>query len=269
MNTIVADSKYDYRFLLIKELQKRQQKNPAYSLRAFAQMLNLSPAYVSQLFSGKRILSESKVSTLSQKLKWTAKRKKLFLALLRYQKTANAEEKEFILEQIQDLSDLEFMELKQDQFQVIADWHHFALVELSDLKSFNANPKWIARKLGISVAESEAALQRLLRLGLLQEKEGQLQRATPFHRIQDVPSQAIVSFHQSHLLAAQKALREQSFDTRDFSGTTVSIPVQNIPHVKEMIREFRNKLNQYCSLQQNPDAVYQLAVQFFRLDKDS
>jgi len=269
MKSQIQDPKYDYRFLLIKELEQRQQKNPAYSLRAFARTLNMSPAYVSQLFTGKRILSEKKASALSQKLKWPAKRKKIFLTLLQYQKAPTKESKDYFFEQIQDLSELDFLELKQDQFDVVAGWHHFAIVELSDLKDFKQNPTWIAKKLDISVMQAEQALERLIRIGLLKEKEGRLQKATPHYRIQDVPSTAIVSFHQHHLESAQKALVTQAFEERDFSGTTVSVPVEKLPEIKELIREFRSKLNQYCSSKTNPDAVYHLAVQFYRLDKDT
>lgn len=262
------DPKYDYRFLLIKELEQRQQKNPAYSLRAFARTLNMSPAYVSQLFTGKRILSEEKAASLSQKLKWSAKRKKIFLTLLQYQKASTQESKNYFLEQIQDLSDLDFLELKQDQFELIAGWYHFAIVELTDLKTFKPEPSWIAKKLGITTTQAKLALERLVRIGLIKEKEGRLEKATPHHRIQDVPSNAIVSFHKHHLEAAQKAIQNQKFEDRDFSGTSVSVPIEKLPEIKELIRDFRSKLNQYCSSKSNPDSVYHLAVQFYRLDKD-
>lgn len=261
-------NKLDYRFLLMKELEQRQQKNAAYSLRAFARTLDISPAYISQIFSGKRVLSETAATFISQKLRWPAKRKKLFLTLLQYQKAPNQEAKDVISSQIQDLAELDFIELKQDQFQTVADWYHFAIVELSDLEEFRPEPKWVARRLGLSIDEATAALLRLVRVGLLKEKEGRLKRSSQHHRIQDVPSQAIRAFHLSHLRAAEKALLTQSFESRDFSGTCVSISLENLPEIKELIRDFRSKINQYCSANTAPNAVYHLAVQFFRLDQE-
>lgn len=43
---------------LIDEFHNRKQGNPSYSLRAFARKLNLSPSFLSQLFMGKKDLSE-------------------------------------------------------------------------------------------------------------------------------------------------------------------------------------------------------------------
>ena len=45
---------------LEEELQKRIQKNPSYSMRSFAQSLQLSPSFLSHMLSGKRALSLEK-----------------------------------------------------------------------------------------------------------------------------------------------------------------------------------------------------------------
>ena len=50
---------------------------------------------------------------------------------------------------------------------LIADWYHFAILELTRLSEFRADSRWIARVLDISVDEVNVALQRLIRLDLL------------------------------------------------------------------------------------------------------
>jgi plasmid maintenance system antidote protein VapI len=49
----------NYRQWLYQEFSKRKAKNPALSLRAFSSRLNISPAALSQIISGKRKLTKN------------------------------------------------------------------------------------------------------------------------------------------------------------------------------------------------------------------
>ena len=52
----------------------------------------------------------------------------------------------------------EYQQLQMDTFRVISDWYHFGILELTYLKSFKSDPRWIAKALGIT--EIEAVLFR-------------------------------------------------------------------------------------------------------------
>ena len=56
------------RDILKKELERRQKNNSAYSLRAFAKYLDVSPAALSQIMSGKRGVSVKRLNFLMDKL---------------------------------------------------------------------------------------------------------------------------------------------------------------------------------------------------------
>ena len=53
--------------ILKKELTQRQSNNPAYSLRAFARFLEISPATLSQIISGKRGVSVKRLDHIMNK----------------------------------------------------------------------------------------------------------------------------------------------------------------------------------------------------------
>lgn len=53
-----------FRLLLQSELEKRRQKNPNYSLRAFAGQLNMHAACLSVLLKGKRPLTTKMIKRL-------------------------------------------------------------------------------------------------------------------------------------------------------------------------------------------------------------
>jgi len=63
-----ATQAFDFRDVLRRELQNRQQKNPAYSMRAFARDLDLSASGLSEVLSGKHSLSLRRAITVSKKL---------------------------------------------------------------------------------------------------------------------------------------------------------------------------------------------------------
>ena len=63
-------------------------------------------------------------------------------------------------------------ELQIDIFNLISDWHHYAILSLGDIKPNRANPKWISAQLGITLRDASNAFDRLLRLGLIKKKNG-------------------------------------------------------------------------------------------------
>jgi hypothetical protein len=59
-------------------------------------------------------------------------------------------------------------QLDLDTFQFLSAWHHCAILELVAVQGFKTDVRWIAEVLGIGTDDVNIALQRLLRLGLLQ-----------------------------------------------------------------------------------------------------
>ncbi len=55
-----------------------------------------------------------------------------------------------------------------DTFAFVSQWPHSAILELTHLASFTPDSRWIAGTLGLEVADVNVALQRLLRLRLLE-----------------------------------------------------------------------------------------------------
>lgn len=262
--------KLDYRFLLAKELEDRQRKNKSYSLRAFSRHLGVTPAFISQVFGGKRELSEVTGMKFVQKMKWPVKRRRLFMSLLQMQKAPDAETKKALEQQVKDFSELDLLELQHDQFELISLWHHFAIVELIRLPQFKADPKWIARRLNIDIESATSGWERLQRIGLIKkEVTGKWVQSQPFYGIKAVPSEAIRNFHRSHLKAALAALENQSFESRDITGTTLALPTDRLPEMKLLIKDFQDRANRLCAEAETVNSVYQLSVQLFRLDQNN
>jgi len=248
---------------LAMELKQRQVGNPRYSLRAFAQTLGLSPAHVSKVLRGEKRLSLDAAVKVATRLRYSENETRQFCELVSRDQVKD----ESLKRQIgwSDADDAEFPPLSMDGFQVIADWYHCALRELTDCRDFDPSPAAVAGRLGITEQEASGALNRLVRLGLLKKQGGTYRKtAESFSASGQRPSHAIRHFHSQMLQKAREALDAQTMDERDISGITLAIAPDKIDLAKEEIRRFRRRMAK-CLDTKRPSSVYQLNIQFFRL----
>ncbi len=116
----------DFKDLLRYQLVERCKSNPRYSMRAFAKFLDIEPSALSKIMNGKRALTKSMLLKLGARLGLSSGSLNDFLA------------KEFLLQSEQDSVDRDFKQLQQDQYALVSNWHHYAILELTRTKSFEA-----------------------------------------------------------------------------------------------------------------------------------
>lgn len=254
--------------LLREELVARIQKNPSFSLRAFASSLQISPGYLSQVLNNRKILSEEKAYLIVSRIPWVEEKKKLFINLVRWQGSKDLQFREHLLQQMkkETKSEHAYYDIKLDEFKLIANWYHGAILELTAIHNFSLTPKSIAGRLGLSTAEAHEAIQRLLRLGLLKEVDGQLQKTNGSYQIKDVSSEAIRFYHTQNLNKARQALLEQPLEKREFYSTTTAINPAKIKKAKALIQKFSSEILD-CLEEGNRESLYQLNIQLFQVDQ--
>lgn len=258
------------RTLLKEELVKRQKANPLYSARAMAKNLRISPGFFCQVLGGKRNLSEEKARLILQKINWGAKKKRLFLNLVRLESTDNAEVRAQLLNEIMSQKNCAtyFHNVEIDQFAIIADSYHFAILELTETADFLPSAEWIARKLNLTIEAVELALERLLRVGLLKMERRKLKKSWGNYTAgREIPAEAIKKFHAQNLEKAKLALQQQQLSSRDFSGITMAINPKMIPKAKKKMAKYRRELMKILETGTRT-SVYQLSFQLFRVDQD-
>jgi uncharacterized protein (TIGR02147 family) len=234
----------NFHLILRQELEKRQKNNSAYSLRAFAQFLAISPAALSQMMSGKRGISVKRLELIIEKLALPASELKGLLK-------NKVEKKQTVL--------------SDDQFKMIADWQHYAILSLGELRQNKADPRWIAKRLNIPLGLANESLQRLSRMGLIEIKEGRFKQVkSSLTTLHDIPSSAIRNFHKNILGLAQNKIESVEVNEREYSSTTMAINSKNLNKAKKLVREFRDELLEILGT--GPlDEVYQFSMQLFPL----
>lgn len=259
----------DYREQLKSEYKRRQTVNPRYSLRAFARDLGLSSGFLSLLLNGKKKLSDAKAIELAEVLGLGPSGAEEFYRLVRLNNARTEKAQALIAREGRNDSVGEFSTLNLDAFQVISDWYHYAITELTYCKDFKPTAEWVGRRLGISTETAKAALERLVRLGLLKKSGRTLVKTEAFIATPtDRPSASLRSFHGQMIEKAKQALTTQSVDERDITGITIALDREKLAMAKKEIRRFRQRMAKLLE-GGSPSSVYQLNVQLFNLCLDS
>lgn len=233
--------------LLKLEFENRRKKNPQFSLRAFSRWLGLSPAQVSQIISCKRTVTTKSFTKISEKLNLSPFEQKKYM---------------FSTKGKQPLIEQQKKKLAEDQFRLIADWYHMAILSLTRVNGAKSDSRWIAQQLGITVLQANEAINRLVRLGCLQLKPEFKQIGEPFEVTSDLPSAAIRKYHLQCLQLASEKIEQVPLEKRQIQSLNIPMSLKTLPKFKILIDTFLDDaltLTEKSGKQQ--EEVFQLNVQ--------
>ena len=257
----------DYRDILKEELAVRCQINPRYSLRAFARDMELAPSRLSEVFNGKQGLSRPVATKIADKLGYSPEERDFFCDLVESVHARKEKNRTEAIEKLKkQFNENELLVLNNDTFNLISDWYHLAILEITGIEGFRSDVSWIAKVLGVSENEVELALDRLERFGFISRKNGEIvtveqKTSTPGK----TPSDSIKKFHKQILQKAADSIYMQSLETRDISEIVVAVDRSRFQEAKDRIKEFRREFCTEMDKSKAKDGVYCLAIQFFSL----
>lgn len=151
-----APSSLTFKAYLQSEFARRCSQNSLYSLRSFANNLNIDHSTLSQLMRGKRPFTERTIRKLGRRLRLGEGTIEDFVTY----------ESLFALSSSGRVENVR--QLMHDTLNLISNPCHLSILELVNLEEFRPDSRWIARVLDVSTDEVNVALNRLMRLGLLE-----------------------------------------------------------------------------------------------------
>lgn len=250
----------DYRLWLCDEFTLRCKRNPSYSIRSFASLLKIDSSSLSKILSGTRKISPRILTSFIEKLGTDLEKRE---ALLRF--ATQKSKKKHLSETV---FDAEYRQMTIDAFEVISEWYHYAILELTYVENFKSTPSWIANKLDITADEARIAIDRLLRLGLLKVVNGKYFKTENFttNFAEGVTSNAHKLFQKKVLEQALDAIDNVPAEEKDITSITMAIDEKKLPDAKKLIKKFRRDL---CKFMEDGDQtrVYNLAIQLYPLTK--
>lgn len=247
------------------ELSRRKLFNSNYSLRAFARDLNIEASMLSKILRRKVPLTSKMLERLAPFLAVSPENMIIYLEQIKK------------LEQSISLVDIPIKKLRNEELNLIREWYHFTIVELTSVSDFDSSPKWIGQKLGITTEEAELALERLIKLGfLIRQSNGNI---IATHTVGS-GLRIISEDHTSYLQALRDrweqivdksiaAIDEVPPEKRIQRNLAVCIDSNLVEEARIQIRDFtRDLVDKLQKKSKNKDHVFELAVSFFPLTKD-
>lgn len=239
-------------------LSLKQRANPHYSLRAFARDIGIHPATLSQIINGKRPLPVKDSEGVIRKLNLGPKERNLFVESLKRTKTT--------LNKIKITEEENRLLLDESYYKIIAEWEHYAVLELFNLSDFTRTKEEIIFKLNITPTRAEVVINNLMTSKLLEvDSDGRLIKVhSDVTTADDFFNQALRDSHKEALQIGMSKIENVAMELRDFSSLTLAIDMERVPEVKGLIREFRKKMMALLKEGEKKE-VYQLAIQFYPL----
>lgn len=259
----------NYNNYLSELLEQTRQRRPGYSLRAMAKQIGVSPATLSDVISGKKHFSETKALEVSNKLKLSAREARYFCALVQYQSTKSEEMRALLAAHLRTMNPRlrnEF-EVTVDRFNLMAEWYHMAILEMTYLEETRMHVDTIAKSLGITALQAQGAIDLLVRLNLIEALgNGRYRKTHGKYLVQSgVPDEALRKYHHKMLELAQESLVTQTPAEKAVGSETLPLDSADLAEAKEIIETCFQQIIQLSERAKKKDHVFHLGIQLFRL----
>lgn len=250
-------------------LEIKKKRNSAYSMRAFARDVGLSPSRLSEILNGKEGISEKVGAVVAKKLGLKAQSKIFWMDLVRSECSRSSVIRKSAKKRIEEFKKTKNVKIiEDDQFKLISDWQHAAILELITLENISHDPPNLAARLGITVSQAESAIERLITLKFIKKNIDNKLVSTPdlSASTEGVPSMAIRKFHRQILEKAILSTVEDETFERELNSVILAIPRSRLPEFRQKIQGFFLEFIQSVGDEQKDD-LFALSVQFFPIKK--
>lgn len=244
------------RDLLNEVLSRKRTQNGRYSLRAFARDAGLQPPELSEFLKGKRVLSSKKIHCLARSSAFSSPERSRILSFVSEPTFASTGDQ---------------IELSLEQFQILADWVHFAIFAMieSDAKIPN-HPSMIAKRLSIPETRVRAGLKRLIDLGHLKKMpSGSWKKSKPVFFVRsEGASQALREFNLAMLEKSREAAAHIAATERHAASSTLCVSRRDLPLARTLIDAFTQQFShELATTKHKKDEVFHLNIHYFSLEK--
>jgi uncharacterized protein (TIGR02147 family) len=258
------------RQFLLDQVNRWQNASGGDSIRNLAKRMKISHTLLVMLIQGKRPLRIKHAPALALGFGLSSSERIYLQALIQSENAKDLEEKQLCQLWLSELHPARSQINTRliDEFELISNWVHMAILSLCEVKDFDPRPEAIAERLGgrVTSVEVRSAVERLKTLGLIRfEKNGRFVPTQSQVTTQDdVISQGARNYYKQVSDLAKEAVERQTLDQREFQGFAFAVSRHKIPLAKEMIRKFRA---QFLKAMESDvtDEVYQMNIQMFQL----
>ena len=219
-----------------QDLLSRCERNPRYSLRSYARRLGIGYSDLSKILRGTRKVTEKMYARIKDSLPV-------------------------------EMASPVYTSIDQDQFRLISEWYHFAILALVKTAGFQPRFGWIAKRLGISPLQARTAVERLERLKLLSCRKGWRVLSANTTTVSNAStSGALRRLQTAALQNAIRAVDEIPVEERDQSTFFMAIDRSRLPEAIRRLDKYRREICEYLEAG-TADDVFCLSTSLFSLSR--
>lgn len=218
---------------------RAKKKNPAFSLRALATKLEMSPGFLSKIMTGKSELPQERVEDFVKALKLDLVDEKALL-----DSYVNTRTRELGLSGRKEskINLAGAAELPDKYLFLLERWFMMAVLDLALCEGFDDDPAFIARRLGITPSEARSALEILKGNGFLAHENGRWVKVERVIRFPAVESrEPLRKFHDQMLKRAIAHMHEKTspedYSRRQISGFMTPANPANLEKARARMNE--------------------------------
>ncbi|MDH4467649.1 MAG: TIGR02147 family protein [Bacteriovoracaceae bacterium] len=245
------------------ELEKKQKKNPLFSMRSFARLLNLSPSVLSKIMNGQTFFDLKKIKHALVLLETPESTKKKIIEEVSLSKKIN----QFKMRKVKQ----KFSLLNHRVFEIIANPNHYALLELIKLNEGKFDLDFFALKLSLSKEKIELLIENLQAVKLIKIKDDRIVDLTQGFSTHEIGPQetnrANKLFQQQIIQKSILSLEYDDICERSHSSIVFATHSSKILEATEIIKKFRQSLCAHLEDHPIKDSVYALQIGFFPMVK--
>jgi len=268
----------DYRKYLQDYYAFQKKNHSSFSYRQFSKSAGFkSPNFLKLVMDSQRNLSESGIQKFSNALKLNKNQSEYFYHLVFMNQSNLDHEKEAHYKKLTKIAPhTKRKSLGMEAHRYCSHWIYPVLREMIELKKFEEDPYWIARRLNfqVSIPEIRSALKFLIDEEYIQRSSSNtLEVAEKILTTPDeIASMSYRNYHRQMLHQAEEALNTIPLEDREFGAVTFILPESATQELKERIKKFRKEIHHWAVEQSSTthgETVTQLNIQLYPHTKNT
>jgi uncharacterized protein (TIGR02147 family) len=230
-----------------------QERNPRFSMRAFATKIGISSSALSEILRGKRRISKTKALAYADIIGISKKQKQILTEA--FDKTGSLEKLK------PSPSPLSEVVLDSSMFHIMADRKYFSVLAM--FRSKNNSPSTMAKKLGFKTAEVTNMMDELVKIGVLENINGEYieKERKVFRTSEDFPLDLIQKRRLQNNEASRFAIKNNLEGERGYFAT-VSIDKEKLNEIEPIVEDFIKRLS-YFLMKPGSEDVFEVNLDIF------
>jgi uncharacterized protein (TIGR02147 family) len=259
----------DYRQYLAEYYRFKKSVNKHFSYRLIADKAGIpSTGYFSEVLSGRRNLTRSKIPKMAAALGLSEKEHAYLSILVDFNHAKTESAKQVLYASLVRAMPLSVQRLKSSQWEYFSKWYHIAVREALAIHPVGEDCEGLATLLrpAITVPQAKASVRLLQGLGLIAKDKDGFWRATHVSLLsqKDESSALMVRSFQSEMIGlAQSALQTVPREEREISCVTMSVSGPGLDRIKDVLKETHKRILEIVQADTAEDRVVQMNIQVF------